>query len=91
MITEFGEFGFDMEGKELLSPVYNFTKEPSNSYSFIIKIKGKWKNIYYWNSPENPKWLWAPKHSRIDKQGQYEVFPYRVTKFYYNTTMEVSE
>ena len=88
MITEFGEFGFEVGEEQKLFPVYNFTKEPSNGYSFNIKMNNKWVTIYYWNSTENPKWLWTTKYDKRAHEWHYDLFPYRVTKFYYNTALE---
>lgn len=90
MITEFGQFGFELEGKETIVPVYNFLREPSNCLSFNIKFKGRWRSVYYWNSAKDKHWLWASK-SNVDGEYHYEMFPYKVTKFYYNTTLELSE
>lgn len=90
MITEFGEFGFELDGKEVSLPVYSFIREPSNHLSFRVKIKGRWRNIYYWNSPKDPCWLWASKPT-VDEGYHYEIFPYKVTKFYYNTVLEAAE
>ena len=90
LITEFGQFGFEVDGNEEIVSVYNFTREPSNHLSFNIKFKGRWRKIYYWNSAEDKHWLWASK-SKEDGECHYELFPYKVTKFYYNTILEVEE
>ena len=87
MITEFGQFGFEFEGKEVIVPVYNFTKGPSGSYFFQVKVRKNWRSIYYQYSPKESKWLW----NGVKRYDTYKTFPYKVTKFYYNTTLELPE